>query len=203
MPLNKQHKAQTRARILESAQNLFKSQGYKNTGIDQIMSGAGLTRGGFYAHFKSKNDLIAASLGGQNGNRFMASLMTSSEIPFPARVDGLLQGYLSTSHRDNPGGGCPVAAVSSSVGQMGGDAALAYGRLFDGMARALQKHLLSAMTIDQIYAVITQAVGCLQMARAVKHDDQLSGKILASGRLALKTLIFEHCPSPDQPAAHQ
>ena len=190
MPYSKEHKAETRSRILKSAQNLFKKYGYKNVNIDQVMAHAGLTRGGFYAHFKSKKALVAASLNGHDGVRFMTKLMADNSGTYEERVEKLLTGYLSKSHRDHPDSGCPVAAMGTSVVQIGGDSAVAYAKLLEGMVLGLKRDLLKNMANDKIFVLISHAIGSLNLARTVAHNPAMSEQILTSSQIALREFIL-------------
>lgn len=191
MPYSRKHKEQTKQRIINCAQKLFKTHGYKNVSIDQIMAEANLTRGGFYAHFKSKKSLVTACLQSSDGRQFLMALMpTGKADTYETCIEKLLTGYLSVHHRDNPAIGCPVAALGNSAEHVGGDASSAYASLVEGMASSLQSKLLTTMPVDQIYAVISQAVGCLNMARATIERPDLSLKILVSGQNALKRFIL-------------
>ena len=85
MPLSQQHKARTRERILRSAGRVFRASGYEATGVDAVMAGAGLTRGGFYAHFGSKEELFAAVLAADHGLiRMLAARDAASPVAWRA-----------------------------------------------------------------------------------------------------------------------
>ena len=115
-----EHKQQTRQRIVESARKLWKENGYANVTIGQIMKTAGLTHGGFYAHFTSKEDLFAeAALDLDVIERYRAMLTEPGGTPLEV-FEMVMDYYLSTAHRDNPAEGCPLVALSDHRGTRGG-----------------------------------------------------------------------------------
>src|SRR5271167_3122452 len=106
-------KQQTSQRILESASSLFRKNGYEATGIDAIMEYAGLTAGAFYAHFRSKEDLLAHSLEsafGESGAQWSRRLENLEGRDW---IRKFTSAYLSKAHRDNPDQGCPMPALAS------------------------------------------------------------------------------------------
>jgi len=112
-------KAQSRERILAAAAEQIREGGLESLSIGQLMKAADLTHGGFYGHFPSRAALIAAALdqalaGGEA--RFAAA---SAAQPAAARgsVKSIVNRYLSTAHRDDPGGGCAIAALAADVGR--------------------------------------------------------------------------------------
>src|SRR5476651_2643891 len=107
------HKLATRRRILEAAGHAFRERGVAETGVDEVMRRAGLTHGGFYAHFHDKTELVAEACAaafdaaGPNLER-IAALPTRA-----ARVRMLVDSYLAVRHRDNRGSGCLIVAVGA------------------------------------------------------------------------------------------
>jgi TetR/AcrR family transcriptional repressor of nem operon len=184
----KEHKEATRRRIIETAGRRLKRDGIDGSGVATLMSDAGLTNGAFYAHFASKEDLVATAVSEQlHGQReWLAS--------FPPGRDGIEQmvrTYLSPEHRDNPEGGCPSAALLDEIGRCTDPTKEAYtGSLLavidDVAARLAPQDPPSARTKTLgIYALM---VGTLQLAR-VLADRKLSDDILEQGiRNALAVL---------------
>ena len=177
---DKEHKQATRQRILETAGHRFKQDGIDGSGVATLMADAGLTNGAFYAHFASKDDLVANVIADQ----LQAQAETFRALP-PGRA-GLkeyLREYLSPQHRDNPGDGCPSAALLDEIGRCGTAAKGAYTEgaraILDEMANRLapgdpQSAYGKALGL---YAV---AVGTLQLARALS-DPKLSDEVLDQG----------------------
>src|SRR5215468_10383146 len=111
MRYDENHKERTRARVLAQAAAAIRSKGIKRVGVAEIMAGAGLTHGGFYAHFASKDDLVAAAIP-QMFDEAMAAFehQTAGKAP-SAALAAYVDSYLSPRHRDAQATGCPLAAL--------------------------------------------------------------------------------------------
>jgi TetR/AcrR family transcriptional regulator, transcriptional repressor for nem operon len=183
-----QHKQETRCRILDAAGRRLKRDGIDGSGIATLMSDADLTNGAFYAHFSSKEDLVAATVAEQiRGQR--AALAEAG--PGRAGLEQMVRSYLSKEHRDDPGEGCPSAALLDEIGRSPDSVRSAYT---DGMvaviddlaARLAPKDLKSARV--RVFTVFASMVGTLQLARALT-DRELSDAVLERGvELALRQL---------------
>ena len=113
------HKEKTRARILESAATVFRRQGYHATGVDKVMEEAGLTAGGFYAHFASKDALLAEALehyATKNTGKFEGGQKDASDRE---QVKAIVDRYLTASHRRHPERGCPLPSLAAEVARAG------------------------------------------------------------------------------------
>lgn len=176
-----EHKQKTRQRIVESARTLWKTKGYANVSINEIMKEAGLTHGGFYAHFKSKDDLFAEAaldVGIIKRYREMATDPSLSRLSVFAAV---LDYYLSTAHRDNPGAGCPLVALSEDAWRLGDGVQTAYAKLTQ-MASAQLTELLGDAALA--HTVLATLVGAVQLARGV-GDEAESAQILEDAKATL------------------
>jgi TetR/AcrR family transcriptional repressor of nem operon len=184
----KEHKQVTRQRIIDAAGRRLKRDGIDGSGVATLMKDAGLTNGAFYAHFESKEDLVATAVSEQlRGQR---EWLTS----FPPGRDGveqMVRTYLSPEHRDNPEEGCPSAALLDEISRCADPTKETYTTsvvaVIDDIAARLAPHdPPSARTKTLgIYALM---VGTLQLARALA-DRQLSDDILEQGiRNALTVL---------------
>lgn len=179
------HKLATRRRILEAASAAFRESGVAATGVDDVMRRAGLTHGGFYAHFRDKNELIAEACAtgfdmGQENLARIAALPTRRQ-----RVRALAASYLSAHHRDDRAGGCLVAAL-------GAEASRPKGRAQRGYAEALQRHrgrLAAALRLAEDPAenerlttsLLSMLIGALILARSLL-DEAASRQLLAQTR---------------------
>src|SRR5213596_2098071 len=112
MRYGKDHKQATRQRILEAAGRRFKQYGIDGAGVASVMSDAGLTNGAFYAHFHSKEDLVANVLADQ-----LRAQRQSFDAQPPDRggLEEFIRSYLSPQHRDQYAGGCPSAALLDEI----------------------------------------------------------------------------------------
>jgi TetR/AcrR family transcriptional repressor of nem operon len=174
-----EHKDATRRRILERAGQRFKSDGVDGSGVATLMSDAGLTNGAFYAHFESKDALVATVVGEQ-----LATQRDSiAALTGPKAVESLVRQYLSAEHRDNPGVGCPSAALLDEIARSSEPVRDAYTTGIVGVAQAviaLLSRSRSAKARTTVLAAIAGMAGTLQMARAVT-DRRLSDALLEHG----------------------
>lgn len=180
MRYDENHKQATRTRIVEAAGRRFKEDGIDGAGIAAVMSDAGLTNGAFYAHFESKEDLVANVLEDQ--------LRTQRKI-FDSRpsdragLDALVLAYLSPEHRDQYGDGCPSASLLPEIGRHAALTRDAFTRELtdtaDDLASSLKRTDPESARV-QALSLLGLLVGTLQLARAVS-DPELSDQLLEQG----------------------
>jgi AcrR family transcriptional regulator len=176
----KEHKQATRQRILDTAGRRFKTDGIDGSGVATLMADAGLTNGAFYAHFSSKEDLVAHVVADQIG---IQARGISELPPDRAGLEAFLRQYLSPQHRDDPGAGCPAAALLDEIGRCPAGAKDAYG---DGVRVILDQIAvrLSARSPQsaqgKALALYTMAVGTLQLSRALS-DQVMADEVLERG----------------------
>ena len=176
----KEHKLETRRRIVESAGRRLKRDGIDGSGVATLMADAGLTNGAFYAHFGSKEDLVATAVTDQlAGQREQLAAVA----PGRAGVERIVRSYLSPGRRDNPGEGCPSAALLDEIGRCAESTKQAYtegvlGIIDDMVARLEPEDPLSARTATlSAYAMM---VGTMQLSRAIT-DRRLADELLEQG----------------------
>lgn len=185
---SKEHKHETRQRIIETASRRFKQDGVDGSGIATLMSDAGLTNGAFYAHFESKDDLVARVVAAELGRQADA---LGSLPPTRASLREFVVQYLSPEHRDAPAAGCPSAALLDEIARCADPAKQAYT---DGAERILGEisSRLSprdpASARSRALGLYTMLVGTLQLARAVS-DPELSAEVLEAGIRNAQTLL--------------
>lgn len=195
----KHQKVETRRRILDAAARLFRESGYDGVGVDAIMNEAGLTAGGFYSHFASKEALFSeamtAALAPGKTLRAAKSANGSSSATGSAgtAVDplaSLIKGYLSRAHRDAVADGCPLPALTSDVARKSAGTRRSYERQFLNYVKDIEALLPkdSERGREQALALVAQCVGGLMLSRAVK-DEKLSDQILKSCRNAAMELF--------------
>ena len=115
MRKSREEAARTRERIIEAAADEFRRNGIATTGLAELMAAAGLTHGGFYKHFTSKDQLVAEACELAIGSLAKWFVTTPSPEGKRSELQTLAAGYLSAGHRDNPSGGCPFAALGSEL----------------------------------------------------------------------------------------
>lgn len=186
-----EQKQATHAEILRSAQHLLRTKGINGTSVAEVMKGAGLTVGGFYAHFESKDALIEHVLRralGEMRAKLVGGLEEADELE---RLEASLGRYLSKAHRDRPAHGCPLP---SSLGEL----AQADRRLKAALADEVEAHL-RALAGPELRTValgmLALMVGGLSLSRALKGT-ALSQAVLESclelGRSALRNRAREN-----------
>ncbi len=183
------HKPATRRRIVSAASAAFRERGVEGVGVDEIMHRAGLTHGGFYAHFDSKAALLAEACADAFGEA-MANLDRISLQPTGAKLARLLiDSYLSRHHRDNPGSGCLIVAVGADMARLNGAGRSAYSRGFehhlDRLCASLRLSPNPTENRDRVTHLMSALVGALLFARAVEDSERSAG-LLESARCALR-----------------
>src|ERR1700758_1308646 len=166
-----------RAKILEVAGTLFRERGFDGTAVDDIMPRAGLTHGGFYGHFRSKDDLAAETCARVMAGDGWAERISGTPNPSFGAVIGA---YLSPRHRDAPGRGCLLAAVGSDVVRQPRSVRRAFTEGLRSRVAALQRLLpgqSAAARQEKALATMAGLIGALMLSRAV-DDPKLSDQIL-------------------------
>lgn len=187
MRKSRQETAETRKRIVEAASNRFRESGIDGTALADLMAQAGLTHGGFYKHFESKEQVVLESLqvATESLRASMADALAST--PGSRGVNTALAGYLSPDHRDNAAGGCPFVALAGELARSGDevrDAATAgVVELVELIARHLDD-LPPAAAKKKTLVMLSTMVGAVSLARMV-NDEALSASILREARKAL------------------
>lgn len=175
MKVTKAQARENRARIVETAANLFRERGYDGVGVAELMAAAGFTHGGFYKHFRSKADLMAEA----------AASGMSQRVADSEGVDlvDFVAGYLSREHRDDRGAGCTMAALGGDAARQSEDIKATFA---DGIERSLAAFQQgeSGSTLDRARMIDTfaHAVGALVLSRACPDDSPLADEILETCR---------------------
>lgn len=181
------HKLQTRRRIVAAASAAFRERGVEATGVDEVMRRAGLTHGGFYAHFQDKSELVAEACAEAFAGA-VVNLERIAALPTPGqRARLLIDSYLSRHHRDNRGSGCLIVAVGADMGRLEGRARAGYSEGFvrhlDRLGAALRLSPDPARNRDLVTHLMSSLVGALIMARAIDDPDRSDALLAASRRL--------------------
>lgn len=195
MPYPAEHKARTRERIVESARRLFNRHGFEQVSIDQIMAGAGLTRGGFYHHFESKDELYAAAVASFTHCSPFAVKMAQSRRPItdPQRLARMLIDlYLSDEVLDDITLHCPLYALPADVARAGLTPQHAYTDLIRRLSDVFRSALADRQDATQrAQAIVSLCVGGMVLARTT-HDAALRRSLrIAARRQALALLDAE------------
>ncbi|MEV7022428.1 TetR/AcrR family transcriptional regulator [Kitasatospora sp. NPDC093558] len=175
---------QHRQQVIDETSRLIREKGAGQVTVPEAMAAAGLTHGGFYRHFSSKDDLVAQALGTAFGERREAMDRLAGEGPSP-RAEFVAR-YLSTVHRDNPGGGCPAATLGAEAARAepGSAVRTAFTTGLRGLVDGLQQ--LDGDDRETALADLATLVGAILLARA-SDDAELSEEILTATRNHLTT----------------
>jgi TetR/AcrR family transcriptional repressor of nem operon len=172
VPYSSEHKQKTRARIVESARILFNRHGFENVSIDTVMAEADLTRGGFYNHFRSKEELFAAAVSSflmGRGAQWRAAAGIDPENPAPEMASQMIAGYLSPEHLGDLDGQCPMIALPSDVARSNPEVRAAYQELLTAMVGLFETSLEDRRPDAHQMALVLAAlcVGGMVLARTL------------------------------------
>lgn len=183
----KDHKAATREKIVEEAARQFRQHGIDGVSVPALMKEIGLTHGGFYAHFASKDALAAEAIasGMVQANQRLSELIDPNAVN---ELRGFVDAYLSSEHRDEPESGCALAALSAEGARQSEPVrAEMRHQVETSIARmaAIAKPV-SDLTAEEVAAgTLASVVGAIVLSRMCRDDAGLSDTILSSSRRLL------------------
>jgi TetR/AcrR family transcriptional repressor of nem operon len=175
MRKTKQEAAETRRRIVAVAAREFNKSGIDGTGVADVMTAAGLTTGGFYKHFSSKDQLVAEALGGA-----LHKSLDSVESKRGGDLEAIATGYLSRQHRDSLESSCPLPSVGSELRLAENDARQAITNGIDRFVSIIQAcfpDLPAKEAKPKARAILSAMVGAMVLSRIVT-DPKLSDHLL-------------------------
>lgn len=183
MPYSPEHKERTRARIVEAARRLFNRHGFEQVSIDRIMAEAGLTRGGFYYHFASKDELYAAAVASFAGNNPMRQNIPHQEDMAPKRLARMvIDVYLADEVLDDIDAHCPLYALPGDVARAGLHPRKAYTMLIRRLTEVHERALAGCRDgAQRAQAIVSLCVGGMVLARTT-DDERLRRTLRASAR---------------------
>jgi TetR/AcrR family transcriptional repressor of nem operon len=163
--------AQSKASIVSAAAKMVRERGVESTGIADVMEAVGMTNGGFYRHFKSKDEMIGSAIKAafdEIADRFSRRLRDNGPT---AAVQAYVEEYLSDRHIEHPGHGCPVAAVAADASRFQGAFTSEFfegaERLIRYLASSSSGHAGSAAKRSKAIRQLAMLVGAVVIARAV------------------------------------
>ncbi|MDH5257885.1 MAG: TetR/AcrR family transcriptional regulator [Gammaproteobacteria bacterium] len=184
MPYSKEHKQQSREKILKSAVALFCRKGFNNVSIDDLMKDAKLTRGAFYAHFESKSDvymqaIIAAARNSDLVNDIPKDLHKDEVLSF------FISSYLSNRHVSQECSPCPLAFLSTDVSTNEPKVKKTYTKVFEGFVGLISDNLPNEFDTVQrhtvSHAISALVIGSVIIGRAL-NDDVIQDNLLESSK---------------------
>ncbi len=174
-------KLESRQRILNVASRLFRKQGFKATGIDQIMADAGLTAGAFYAHFKSKDELFQKSL--EHALQHTRQLLNrdTENLTGSEKTEIILKRYCSVQHRDFPDMGCVLPSIASEIQRSSKKSGEVIAWYIQKWADTIVQNNSESISGDEkkekALQLISRSVGAILLSRIVRETD-LSEELL-------------------------
>lgn len=203
MPYSAEHKEKSRAKIVETARILFNIHGFRGVTIDMVMQEAGLTRGGFYNHFKNKEALYeAAVLGFLKGRgaewRDKAGIDSSRLSPIMAQH--MLDAYLSEQHLEDLKNQCPMIALPSDIARSNEQVQRSYQILLEAMVGLFENSIVSDDTQtttcrQRALAMAALCVGGMILARTLPDSDLAKEVRTAAHLAATKLSKSDNAPS--------
>lgn len=181
MKVSREQMAENRRRILDVASKLFREKGFDAVSVAEVMKAAGLTHGGFYGHFSSKDDLVAETIG------YVLSRDGDGGVDLRAYMDE----YLAPRHRDNAAAGCPTAGLAADIRHQTPAARAAMTAGLRSQIERVAKALPNIDAADRRSAAIgtwAAMVGAMILARAV-DDTELSDEVLEQTRVWIEAAI--------------
>ncbi|PXX47815.1 TetR/AcrR family transcriptional regulator [Undibacterium pigrum] len=186
-PKSASRKEITHERIVEVAARAIRRSGYDGTGVADLMKEAGLTHGGFYSHFASREALLAEAADRAGAEAVAASTRIAAAVPPEQALQALIQAYLSKEHFASIETGCPVTALGSEMPRQAPEVRRAATRRIKEMIDVVARQLPDwgqPEAHEQALIMVSTMVGALLMARAV-DDPKLSESFLEAARKKL------------------
>lgn len=178
----------THDRILDTAARVLRDSGFHGVGVADIMKRAGLTHGGFYAHFPSRDALLAEALlrAGHDSHARLRRSLDAGEAKAGNRFRALVESYLSERHLRSPDSGCPVAALASEMPRQSEAVRAAAATRVESLIEAVRETLPPGQPAEAAGLVASQLVGALQLARTLGDNARGRRHLAAARRFLLE-----------------
>jgi TetR/AcrR family transcriptional repressor of nem operon len=184
MRYSKEHKQETHARIVRKASVRLREKGAHGIGVADLMKEAGLTHGGFYAHFDSRDALVIEAFAYAMDRSMEHWRRTAAEIPAEKRLATIVESYLTTTHRDDPGRGCAVPTLGAEIARENPKTRKAFAAKLEQMIDMIADQipdLPRKAARKQAAATLATMMGTLVLSR-IAGNGEFSAEILAAGR---------------------
>lgn len=184
MRYGKDHKEETHKRVVEAAARRFRKDGIESTGVVDLMADAGLTHGGFYAHFSSKETLVKEALAAASmkSRDHLQGQIDQARAEGRDPLEAIVRSYLTVTHRDRPDRGCSVAALGSEIARHPRKTREAFTEGLEKtmgiIASALPETVPNRQ--ERAYAIFSTLIGALQLSRAIS-DSAMSQAVIDAG----------------------
>jgi TetR/AcrR family transcriptional regulator, transcriptional repressor for nem operon len=184
MRYSREHKLETHARIVKKASVRIREKGAHGIGVADLMKDAGLTHGGFYAHFDSREALVIEAFAYAMDRSTERWRKLAETTPPEKRMATIVESYLTPLHRDDPGHGCAVTALGAEIARESPKTRKAFAAKLEQMVDMLAEQMPDAprkAARKQALATLSTMVGTLVLAR-IAGSGELSDDILGAGR---------------------
>jgi TetR/AcrR family transcriptional repressor of nem operon len=194
MRYDAEHKQKTRERVLDEAAKAIRAEGPHRVGVAGIMAKAGLTHGGFYAHFASKDELVLAAIGRMFEQGAKRRLNQFADLPPAQALSAYIDFYLSTGHRDARLTGCPMPALAADLPRMDAQSQACFAQGVASVTAGISDLVAAAGRPDPedlAGSAVAELVGALSLARAEPDPARSDAMLERSRRLIKQRLGLE------------
>jgi TetR/AcrR family transcriptional repressor of nem operon len=203
MRYSREHKLETHARIVKKASVRLREKGAHGIGVADLMKDAGLTHGGFYAHFDSREALVIEAFAYAMDRSTERWRRLAEQTPPDKRMATIVDSYLTTIHRDDPGHGCAVPALGAEIARESPKARKAFANKLEQMIDMLAAQIPEVSpkaARKQAMATLATMMGTLVMAR-IAGNGEFSDEILGAGRETALGRVASAKPAAKKTAA--
>jgi TetR/AcrR family transcriptional repressor of nem operon len=203
MRYSREHKLETHARIVKKASVRLREKGAHGVGVADLMKEAGLTHGGFYAHFDSREALVIEAFAYAMDRSTERWRKLAEEIPPEKRLATIVNSYLTPVHRDDPGHGCAVPTLGAEIARESPRTRRAFAAKLEQMVDMLAEQIPDVpvkAARKQAMAAVATMMGTLVLAR-ITGNGEFSDEILGAGRDAVLDRAVPPKPGARKPAA--
>ena len=187
MRYSKEHKQETHARIVKKASVRLREKGAHGIGVADLMKEAGLTHGGFYAHFDSREALVIEAFAYAMDRSTERWRKIAEDTPPEKRLATIVESYLTPVHRDDPGHGCAVPTLGAEIARESPKTRKAFAAKLEAMIDMMADQILDVprkSARKQAVAALATMMGTLVLSR-IAGNGEFSDEILAAGREAV------------------
>jgi TetR/AcrR family transcriptional repressor of nem operon len=187
MRYSREHKLETHARIVKKASMRLREKGAHGIGVADLMKEAGLTHGGFYAHFDSREALVIEAFGYAMDRAAERWRKVVEQVPPDKRLSTIVEGYLTSQHRDDPGSGCTVPTLGAEIARESPKTRRAFAAKLEQMVEMMADQILGVprkVARKQAMAALATMIGTIVMSR-IAGTGEFSDGILGAGREAV------------------
>ena len=198
MRYSREHKLETHARIIKRASVRLREKGAHGIGVADLMKDAGLTHGGFYAHFDSREALVIEAFAYAMDRSTARWRQLVEQMPPDQRLAAIVNSYLTKVHRDDPGHGCAVPSLGAEIARESPKTRKAFMAKLEQMLDMLAEQIPDVprkLARQQAMATVATMMGTLVLAR-IAGSGEFSDEILAAGRDA----VLDRTTAPKRPA---